>query len=233
MNELEKRKTTDITPAEQADRFENYGDAATSRSIEGTLLRFSKGDYLAGKDSEEVPIGTQFVAIMDSLKVGWVCWQAGSVIDDRMGLVIENFQPPRRSELGDHDQASWERSEEGEPRDPWSFTNHLVMRAVKDGAIYTFATNSKGGLSAVGELAKVYGKTIRQRPGQYPIIELGVDSYQHRDRSLGRIKFPVFKIVGWGDENSGDVTPVEPPKSPPPEKAAAAKPKTAASQPQF
>jgi hypothetical protein len=38
---------------------------------------------------------------------------------------------------------------------------------------------------------------MRERPNDYPVIELGVGSYQHRDKSLGRIKFPIFKPVGW------------------------------------
>jgi hypothetical protein len=30
-----------------------------------------------------------------------------------------------------------------------------------------------------------------------PIIELGVGSYQHRNRSFGEIRFPIFKVAGW------------------------------------
>jgi hypothetical protein len=69
-----------------------------------------------------------------------------------------------------------------------------------------------------------------------------VGSYQHRDRSLGRIKYPIFKIVDWVNKNEPDpdkAPATVPPKSPPPNKAAAAatiKPATAhtpAAQPRF
>jgi hypothetical protein len=235
MSEVVKRKNTE--PADQAaDLFEGYGNAATARSIEGMLLRFSKGDYLAGQDSEEVPLGTRFTAVMDSLSVGWVCWQANAPIEQRMGLVVEGFQPARRNDLGDHDKASWERDNDGEPRDPWQFTNYLILHKVDGGEVFTFTTSSKGGLGAIGELAKAYGKTMRQRPGQYPVIELDVGSYQHRDRSLGRIKYPVFKIVDWMAKDSGNSSPATPPKSLPPDKTSAAAPKSTAkpsTQPQF
>jgi hypothetical protein len=72
MTEVAKRKTTDLTTTDQADLFVGYGEDATARSITGTLLRFSKGDFLAGQDGVDVPIGSRFVAIMDSLLVGWI-----------------------------------------------------------------------------------------------------------------------------------------------------------------
>ena len=109
----------------------------------------------------------------------------------------------RRSDLGDHDKDRWEVDNEGQPRDPWQFTNYLILHDAESGEVYTFATASKGGLGAIGELCKAYGKAMRQKPDQYPVIELDVGSYQHRDRSLGRIKFPIFKIVGWIAKDGG------------------------------
>jgi len=38
---------------------------------------------------------------------------------------------------------------------------------------------------------------MRERPDDYPIIELGVGSYVARDKSRGRIKFPILKPIGW------------------------------------
>jgi hypothetical protein len=112
---------------------------------------------------------------------------------------------------------------------------YLILRRVSDGAIFTFVASSKGGLGGIGELCKEYGKTMRQRPDQYPVIELDIGSYQHRDRSLGRIKFPIFRIVDWKPRDGGNTPPAMPPKSSPPDKAAAAtaKTKSAAQQPQF
>jgi hypothetical protein len=157
-----------------------------------------------------------------------------------MGLVVDAFRSPQRSELGDLDKEMWERDSEGKPRDPWQPTNYLVMRDLDTGETFTFTTSTNGGFGAIGELAKAYGKHIRQHPDDYPVVELDVGSYQHRDRSRGRIKFPIFKIVDWVNKNDpGPAAPAtEPPKSPPPDTSAAAalKPPTthkSVAQPRF
>lgn len=233
---LATRNGTELA-TDQADLFEGYGNAATARSFEGALLRFSKGDFIAGQENEEIPIGTRFVACMDMLKAGYVYWQSNAPVEERMGLVAERFQPPKRKELGDLDQGTWERDAEGRPRDPWQFTNHLFLRDEK-GEIYKFPTSSRGGLSAIGELCKAYGKHIRQHPNQDPIVELDVGSYPHRDKAIGRVKFPIFKVVGYTNKNNdtGNVTPAESPKSSPDGRPAVAKPtppKATSAQAQF
>jgi hypothetical protein len=240
VSDIEKRKTAELT--NQADLFEHYGNEATARNITGTLLRFSKGDYLAGTEGEDIPVGTRFIAAMDSLSVGWLRWWDNAPDPQgQMGLVIDGFQPERRSALPDQDKSQWQLDSEGVPRDPWQFTNYLILRRVDDGEIFTFATSSKGGLNAIGELAKEYGKKMRQRPNDWPVVKVDVGSYLHRDRTLGRIKFPIFEIVDWvaKDGPDGKSTPQSLPRTndSPPKPAAAAKPATrktsAAAQTQF
>jgi hypothetical protein len=246
MNDIEKRKTA-LPTNEQKNLFEQYGDAATARSIEGTLMKFNKGDFQAGpsNDAIEIAIGTRFAAVMDSLSVGWLKWWDGAPVDPHMGLVVKGYQPERRTVLGDLDKSLWETDDDGDPKDPWQFTNYLILRRCDDGEIFTFTTSSKGGLGAIGELCKNYGKQMRQRPDEWPIIEIGVDSYLHRDRKRGRIKYPVFTIVGWvAKDDGGDGAPVTPEKPNPPApktaKSTAAKatgnkpaPKAGAAQTQF
>lgn len=174
-----------------------YGNAAAARTIVGDLLKFSKGDYTAGSTDDEVPLGTRLVAVMGSLTIGWVKWQGSRPAEQRMGPVADNFQPASRSELGDTDESEWETDGEGASRDPWQFTNYLILVEQEAGKTFTFTTSSRGGLGAIGELSKSYGKTMRQRPDQFPVIELDVGSYLHSNRSYGRIKFPIFKIVDW------------------------------------
>ncbi len=206
-NEIDKRNSSELTADERADLFESYGNQTTTRNIAGTLLRFSKGDYLAGTEGISIPVGTRFVAMMDLLMIGWVHWSDNGPTEQRMGALVERFMPDRRSDLGDDDKERWEFDNDGKPRDPWQYTYYLILRAIKDGEIYTFATASKGGRACIGELAKVYGKMSRQRPNEWPVIEIDVGSYQHRDRSFGRIKFPIFKIVDWVPKDSPDVAP--------------------------
>lgn len=196
MNTPAPRQNTEVsTPS--SNPFTAYGEQASQRAIVGTLLRFSKGDYLAGQDDEEVAMGSKLVANMDELMVGWIRWESNRPTDHIMGKISENYQPPRRNELGDTDKAMWEIDSQGKERDPWQFSNYLLLWGVADAELYTFATSSKGGLNALGDLCKVYGKAMAQHPDEYPIIELGDDSYPHSNKEFGRIKVPAFKIVGW------------------------------------
>jgi hypothetical protein len=197
MNEITNPKSTAVG-AVAVNPFLAYGEAQNQRAVVGRLLRFSKGDYFAGQDNEEVEKGTQFIANMDEMLAGWIRWEANKPTDHVMGKVSDGYQPPRRNELGDADKDAWEVDLAGEPRDPWQFSNYLLLKGTGDDSeLYTFTTSSKGGLNALGDLCKNYGQAMAQRPDDYPVIALGVNAYDHPNRALGRIKVPTFKIVGW------------------------------------
>jgi hypothetical protein len=199
--------------------FEAYGNAVATRNIVGDLLRLTKfGEYNAGIEGEEIPLGTRLIVAMPTLMAGHVKWEENRPVDQRMGYVAEGFVPLKRKELGDNDTSLWERDEEtGKERDPWQFTNTLVMVRPADNALFTFTTSSKGGLNAIGELSKTYGKHIRMAPDDLPGVELRMGRYQHRNRNYGKIAFPIFKLFGWvpgepimkliGDNDEGDSVP--------------------------
>jgi hypothetical protein len=196
--------------------FSSYGEAAAAHNFTGELLKFSKGDYVAGQNNREIPVGTRFVANMDGVEVGWVRWEDGSPVEVRMGPVAEYFKPARRADLGDDDRALWAADENGHPRDPWQFTNNLVLASVDDAELFTFATSSKGGLGAIGELCKAYGAEMHQHPNEWPVIELEVGSYAHNNKAYGRIKFPIFKIVDWTPKDGEAPAPAAPKPAPGP-----------------
>jgi hypothetical protein len=180
-----------------------YGAAVGASDIVGDLLKFSKGDFLAGQDNREIAPGTRLIANMDSLEVGWIRWEDNRPADRQMGRCAEGFKPPKRNELGDNDKSLWALDDSGSPRDPWQFSNHLVLADPEDdGQIYTFATSSKGGLTAIGALCSTYGQAMRQHPDEWPIVELDVGSYAHSNKSYGRIKFPIFEVVGWAPKDN-------------------------------
>jgi len=193
--DIASRAETALTTASY---FEKYGQVASGRRFVGDLLKFGKdGVYVAGQENREIKRGTQAVAYMDQLRVGWVCWENGHPVDERMGLVAKGFVPPKRSELDRTDQSLWEEFDGGEPRDPWQFSNDLVLFDPQAEQFYTFVTSSRGGLGALGELSKAYGQRLRQSPGEWPLVSLEGDSYQHRIRSRGRIKFPILRVASW------------------------------------
>jgi hypothetical protein len=180
-----------------ANPFANYErDQATHRHFPGDLMKFNKGDYLAGKDGDPLPIGTQFVAVMNSYTRGWQRWENGELTDARLGFYVKGFKPPRRSELGDRDENLWQMGKDGKPRDPWSYINALCLVSPETMKICTFITGTDGGLRAVNDLADDHGATPS---GKYPIVALEADSYMHPDRAIGRVKFPVLRIVGQVD----------------------------------
>ncbi len=176
--------------------FEAYGAAAGSGRLNGEILKFSKGDWLL-KDGSS-PKHDAFYAIMDSLEVGWVKWKDNKPVERKMGRVSTGFVPPHRSELGDVDQHEWEWDSQGQPRDPWQFQNSIGLIARDDpSVVYNFTTSSRGGVGVIGDLATLYGRKIKEAPDALPIVMLGVDSYQHKNRELGRIKVPKLDVVGW------------------------------------
>jgi hypothetical protein len=186
-----------VKPEAEADYFVTYGETATPRTWLGDLMRFSKfGEYIAGIEGAEIESGTSLIALMSHLEVGWQCWRDSRPAGQRMGRIAQGFVPPRRAELGDLDKSTWEKFEDGREKDPWTFSNSLPL-ADADGRLFTFVTSSKGGLSAVGELSKAYGRHLRQSPDELPIVSLGVRSYQHSNRSFGEIRYPVFEVTGW------------------------------------
>lgn len=178
-----------------ANAYESYGNAVSSRAIVGELLKFNKGEFTAGQDDDEVDIGTQLIANMDDLAVGWVKWEDGKPVEHVMGRVADGHMPEKRSALGDLDKDQWETDKDDRPLDPWSETNYLLLKERDGDQVYTFSAASKGGRNAIADLCKSYGKAMRQHPDEYPIIELGKDSYKHKD--YGKVFVPTLKLVGW------------------------------------
>jgi hypothetical protein len=181
--------------------FECAGDAMTQGNvIVGGLLKFSKGDWLAGPDGEEIEGETELVAVVPGTIHGWVRWEDSKPTEQIMGAMIEGFVPPARSTLGYDDESKWEHSENAnsEPRDPWQLTVYLPMVSLDGESVYTFSTGSDGGKRhAIGPLCRAYGGYVRQHPDELPVVKLDQDSYAHSDRSIGRVKYPELPIVRW------------------------------------
>jgi hypothetical protein len=187
-----------LAPVNQRNAFEAYGQQMSMTSITGTLIKFNKGDWVTG-DDEDLEEDLELVANMDELMCGWIKWVDQRPSEQIMGRVADGYQALRRSELGDLDQNNWEVDEQGRPRDPWQFSNYIVMKdpgqSASEDFLYTFATSSKGGLGAIGAMCREYGREMRVRPDEFPIVRLGGDSYVHR--VYGRTKVPTLDIVGW------------------------------------
>lgn len=207
-SEIDKRQQTEAQRRDpNFNPFLSYGEQAAQQQIVGKLLKFSKGDFLAGEDNEEIEHGTQFVVNMSTFRVGWQRWFENQPVEQVMGRLEDGYQPPKRDELGHTDQDEWETDSIGESRDPWQFSNQVVLLAHdleldegEDG-LFTLAASGKGSINALGLFCKAYGRAMRQHPDEWPIMSIGSDSYQHKKREYGRIKFPVYRIVGWAPKS--------------------------------
>ena len=136
--------------------FGELAAAVKPRKIVGDLAHFAKGDIVVGSGPTERTLadGTAFVAIMASLSIGWQCWKGGRLVDEVMGIVAHGLKMPRRNELGDDDVSKWDLdTKSGEPRDPWTKAMSIVLVGHPGGELYTFVTQSRGGLEALGDLA--------------------------------------------------------------------------------
>lgn len=179
------------------DPYAAYGQEAASNS--GDFLKFSKGEWLKGQNDDEVPGGTKVVANMAELSIGWIRWADKKPVDRRMGLLAQGFKPEKREELGYTDIAEWERDKDDKPIDPWSFTNELPVADPTTGEQMVISMSSKGGIGAMGNLCKAYGKEYRERGGLVPVISLDRDSYKHKE--YGKTYVPVLSIVDWIDND--------------------------------
>ena len=178
------------------DPFLAYADAIAPRSIVGTLLKFSKGDYLAGEEGKVIAPGTRLTANVDELLAGLIKWQDGKPVEQRMIRVADGVPPAKRNDLGDMDKSLWGTDEKGEPKDPWQPTNYLPLMDA-DGNLFTFTSSSHGGLRAVGELVRRYAWHRMNNPDVHPIVALGVGSYKHSNKAYGIIKFPELSPAGY------------------------------------
>jgi hypothetical protein len=97
------KRTTSTGAAGNGDPFKTYADAVAPTTIIGTLLKFSKGEFFAGKDSRPVAVGTHFIDNLDATMAGWVKWINGRPIDHRLVRIADGLLPVKREQLGDTD----------------------------------------------------------------------------------------------------------------------------------
>jgi hypothetical protein len=178
--------------------FIEYGDAVAMTRIVGKLLKFDKfGEWISGEDGEVLKAGTELIANIDELLVGWVKWQDNKPVEQVMMRIADGKKPQPRDAMGDLDKSTWEVDDEGHERDPWQLSNYLIMKARDSDELYTYATASRGGIQAIGKLAKEYGHAMRYRPTEHPVVAIDQSYYMHPKKEWGKIKIPVLDIVDW------------------------------------
>jgi hypothetical protein len=137
-------------------------------------LRFKEGNYFIGED--QIELGHEYIADPFGWTRAWVKWEDGLITETRAQLVADDRPMPKREELGDTDEASWEKDERtGEARDPWQQQNILPLEDVETGEYLIFVTASVGGRIGVEKLCNFVGRQYKQkRQSGLPVVKLGV-----------------------------------------------------------
>jgi hypothetical protein len=143
------RDTTALTPAYTPDDGD-FNSVDDGRQIRGALISFADKQWFtgSGKYKEELPAGTRLVVV--GVRRGWKHWRDGEVVEFRQEV---DGHYPRREELGDLDEATWECGLTDSPTDPWQDSREAVMVNPDDYTEYTYCTSSGGGRRACDQLA--------------------------------------------------------------------------------
>lgn len=175
--------------------------AEAAKGIEdGAYLKFNGNDgrWSFGQDDEDLPEGSRVVGDMESLAFGFICW-VNSAVEEEVLVRVVDGKPPLEHQLTDHgpydDDDGW--------REAASIS--LVLESYgnddQDEAVGTpllWKTSTGGQVRQIRKLSGAYGRVFAQHPDEYPVIELGAESYVPKNKKHGKIKWsPTLKIVGW------------------------------------
>jgi hypothetical protein len=109
MTKIVKFDEKSVAKVEEENAFTEFGNAVARKPqlIIGDILRFSKGEYKVGKD---LPDGTEALAGMHLMYVGWIKWEDKKPVAQNMVRVGSGLKPLKRKALGDEP--------DGESEDP-------------------------------------------------------------------------------------------------------------------
>ena len=160
-------------------------------------MRFNgnTGVFTVGADRDLVNYGTRFAVNPNSIKSGWICWNNGEVVDEKMFVVAEGHDiPTHASQLPDH-------SPYGRQSDGWSRQLSCEMRNVETGQEIEFKVKGAG-CREMAKIIQAYGRRMVEvgDASGVPVIELGAYSYMPKDKSFGQKFVPTLEIVEWADE---------------------------------
>lgn len=189
--------STDITVKSNT-QLSAWGDFANDHlasAIAGDLVTFAKGDWRRGESKKEIGQNDTFLCNMMEIWTGWIRWEDGAAVEHRISRIVDFAPRIPRSELGYTDKGQWEADQSGNPKDPWSPTDRMIMRDVATDEICTFSTSSIGGRQAIAKLCQQFDRQRAEQNGQYPVVRLEAESYMHQ--TFGKIWKPKFVIVTW------------------------------------
>jgi hypothetical protein len=179
--------------------------ASTGSDYVGDLLKLSgkTGSLTYGSQGTELGAGVKLATLLGEAKVGFIRWRDGKAEDQAwLRLADDPDLKALRQTLDETDPSEWEElGPSGAPKDPYRESVMLPMVRMEDGHVFTFTSSSVGGTSAVKRLVKYCLIHLRAVPAamadHVPIVEINVGHYQHPNRQVGQIFFPILDVVDW------------------------------------
>jgi hypothetical protein len=167
------------------------------------MLRFRKGEWIAGQEKEKIPDRSRWIGIMGEARNGWIKWTTETADDGAtkkvathvVGKIAEGFKAPPREELDCQDKTQWRIGLNGKVEDPWKEVVYLPLLSLDGEKVMTFTTSTPTGRPRFWNLMDRYGWIGRSHLGQYPIVELQAGGYE--DKRFGWVDTPDFGIAGW------------------------------------
>jgi hypothetical protein len=161
----------------------------TPRSRFKPILKFAKhGQWILGKDKDEVTLGERVAIRAPSMLEGWIGWQNGKVVAEKMAPIgsqdiklddLEPIAPVNRAD-------GWYRQV--------SFDARFIE--ADDQLEVNYKASSDGGRDSFYELVhKIAIQFDVDENFINPVVKLSRSSYQHKE--YGLIYKPQFEVVDW------------------------------------
>ena len=193
--------------------MKNMGQSGSARI--GFLKMSKAGIWSHGQDETPVDEDDVLYVDLDGFVHGWQCWADSDlpgVQTELLGDVwtpMDEPMPPCPQEV---------------PKNGREWTELSGLSAVLNGEPLKYSTTSVGGRNAIASLKKEYIAQYKRNPKKLiAVVQLGTDSYKHKNRTFGTVYTPVLSVVDWVDQlPESDAMPM-PPKPPVPAKKVPAK----------
>jgi hypothetical protein len=182
----------------------NYAASKAALSGNQALLRLTKtGQWVFGSDSTKLKDGTVLIADPASQQSGYVAWWLGKPESEVMQpLHMGPVDPSKLPEVNSGSVPPGAKKESGKGWEAQCAISFITQDKIPLALLYK--ASSLGGKKACLTLAGDIMFGMTENPARcYPVVELQVDSYQHKE--YGEVFNPMFVITGWLDEKGEPV----------------------------
>lgn len=196
MNDIVKAAGTALSTDVASKLLKGIGESRASTPKAGgePLLRMLRsGEWVYGQEDTEVLEGSLWAVNPLSIQHGWSCWtnydpkekKKNELLGEAMGPIYES-KPDRPEPIN------------GYPFKEQRSFSLKCMNGDDEGVEVVHKLSSVGGMRAFDGLLADMQAQLRDNPAfPCPVIELEVDSYQHKQ--WGKTYVPIYKLQGWCD----------------------------------